>query len=268
MSSDDEPSKTTVGQQGLTAPPGSDQLRSQQGSGPFAAPSGTATVLIARRARLASSRRRPWWKWLLIGLLLVFTITTTGLYAAGLIRDISLRHWGSALDESRAAVPAAVGWAALLLLFFPRKSPQAERLLSDDNHALGEKLRQAARDQASMDSAEQKMQRLTARLARLTAARQQAGSAIGPASGETAALADAGVTYLDPGAAYLDPDDAELRHEVAETTARLEQARQWLTSARDAVAMSQQAVADAEERLVADFPDLARQPDRAARKPA
>jgi hypothetical protein len=268
MSSDDEPSKTTVAQQDLTAPPGSGQLPSQPGSGRLAAAPGMATALIARRARLAATRRRPWWKWLLIGLLLVFTITTTGLYAAGLIRDISLHHWGSALDESRAAVPAAVGWAALLLLFFPQKSPQAERLLSDDNHALSEKLRQAARDQASMDNAEQKMQRLTARLARLTAARQRAAAAVGPASGETTACADAGVTYLDPRVAYLDPDEAELRHEVAETTARLDQARQWLTSARDAVAVSQQAVADAEERLVADFPDLARQPDRAARKPA
>jgi hypothetical protein len=229
-------------------------------------PTGKPTAVIAHRARLAATRHRPWWKWLLIGLLLVFTITTTGLFAAALIRDISLHHWGTALDASRDAVPAAVGWAAIFLLFFPRHSPASERLLSDDNHALSETLRQAARDQASMDNAEQKMQRLTAKLARLTAARQQVPSAGGPAPAETAARADAGVTYLDPGAAYLQPDDAELRHEVAETTARLEQARQWLTSARDAVAASQRAVSDAEERLMADFPDLARQPDPAARK--
>jgi hypothetical protein len=228
-------------------------------------PTGRPTAVIAHRARLAATRHRPWWKWLLIGLLLVFTITTTGLFAAALIRDISLHHWGTALDASRDAVPAAVGWAALFLLFFPRHSPASERLLSDDNHALSETLRQAARDQASMDNAEQKMQRLTAKLARLTAARQQVPSAGGPAPAETAARADAGVTYLDPGAAYLQPD-AELRLEVAETTARLEQARQWLTSARDAVAASQRAVSDAEERLMADFPDLARQPDPAARK--
>lgn len=76
------------------------------------------------------------------------------------------------------------------------------------------------------------------------------------------------MTYLDPGAPYLETDDAELCHEVAETTARLEQARQWLASARDAVATSQRAVADAEERLMADFPELARPPDRTARKPA
>ncbi|HTA11063.1 MAG TPA: hypothetical protein VK836_21270 [Streptosporangiaceae bacterium] len=268
MSSDDDPSRAKKARHALTAPPGSGQLPSRPGSGRLVAPPGIATAVIARRARLAASRRRPWWKWLLISLLLVFTITTTGLYAAGLIRDISVHHWGSALDESRDAVPAAVGWAALLLLFFPKQSPEAERLLSDDNHALSEKLRQAARDQASMDNAELKLQRLTARLARLTTAQQVAASAGRPASSEAAARTDAGVTYLDPGAAYLETDDAELRHEVAETTARLEQARQWLAGARDAVAISQRAVADAEERLMADFPDLARQPDRAARKPA
>jgi len=255
--SDEEPSAAEVAQHARPA--------AASGTLPQA-PAGGPTAAIARRARLAASQRRPWWKWLLIGLLLVFTITTTGLFAAALIRDISLHHWGTALDASRDAVPAAVGWAALFLLFFPRHSPASERLLSDDNHALSETLRQAARDQASMDNAEQKMQRLTAKLARLTAARQQVPSVGGPAPAETAARADAGVTYLDPGAAYLQPDEAELRHEVAETTARLEQARQWLTSARDAVAASQRAVSDAEERLMADFPDLARQPDPAARK--
>lgn len=257
MISDEEPAAAEVAQ----------HARPAAGSGRLPqAPPGRPTAVIAHRARLAATRHRPWWKWLLIGLLLVFTIMTTGLFAAALIRDISLHHWGTALDASRDAVPAAVGWAALFLLFFPRHSPASERLLSDDNHALSETLRQAARDQASMDNAEQKMQRLTAKLARLTATRQQVPSAGGPAPAETAARADAGVTYLDPGAAYLQPDDAELRHEVAETTARLEQARQWLTSARDAVAASQRAVSDAEERLMADFPDLARQPDPAARK--
>ncbi len=231
--------------------------------------------MLAHRARLAASRRRPWWRWFLIALLLAFSVTTTVLYAVALIRDLSLDHWGAALDASRDAVPAAVGWAALLLLFFPRSSPEAERLLSDDNHALSEKLRQAARDQASMDNAEQKVERLTAKLARLTTARQRApsGASLMSAdaalmSGDNAAQADAGVTYLDPGAVYLDPDGAELDQEVAETTARLEQARQWLASARDAVAASQRSVAAAEERLMDDFPDLAPRPDRTAHRPA
>jgi hypothetical protein len=197
VTSDDEPSTTDVLQPGP--------------------PAGRPGSLIARRARLAASRRRPWWKWLLIGLLLAFSLATTGLLTQALITDISRHHWADALDASRDAVPAAVGWAALLLLFFPRSTMAAERLLSADDHALTERLHQAARDQASMDNAEQKVQRLTAKLARLTAARE---------------------------------------HAVAETTARLEQARQWLTSARDATTVSQRAVAEAEDRLASDFPDL------------
>ncbi len=259
MTSDDDPSATEAAKHALAGPgPGQPQVWP-----------GRPGPLIARRTRLAASRRRPWWKWLLIGLLLGFSIATTWLYAAALIRDISLRHWGAALDASRDAVPAAVGWAALLLLFFPRTTPGADRLLSADNHALSEKLRQAARDQASMDNAEQKVDRLTAKLANLTASRGRAATPAGLAPpGRAAGPADAGVTYLDPGAIYLGADDAELDRELSETTARLEQARQWLTSARDAVAASQLAVADAEERLMSDFPDLARQADRAARKPA
>ncbi len=262
MTSDDEPSETDAAKHALPA---------RGACQPPAWPERTST-LIARRTRLAATRRRPWWKWFLIGLLLAFSIATTWLYAAALIRDISLRHWGAALDASRDAVPAAVGWAALLLLFFPRTSPEADRLLFADNRALSAKLRQAARDQASMDSAEQKVHRLTARLAGLTASRGRAGPPAGLAPpGRAAGPADAGVTYLDPGAIYLGADDRELDREVSETTARLEQARQWLTSARDAVAASQAAVADAEERLMSDFPDLAGQPGRphrTARKPA
>jgi hypothetical protein len=187
------------------------------------------------------------------------------LYAVTLIRAISMHHWAAALDASRDAVPAAVGWAALLLVFFPRSTPEAEQMLFDDNYALSEKLRLAARDQASMDNAEHKVHRLTAKLDRLATARAQAGPAGLEARG---AVSDSGVTYLDPGAVYLGADDAELDQEISETTARLEQARQWLASARDAVAVSQQAVADAEERLMSDFPDLARNSDRTARKSA
>jgi hypothetical protein len=236
VTSDDEPSTTDVLQPGP--------------------PAGRPGSLIARRARLAASRRRPWWKWLLIGLLLAFSLATTGLLTQALITDISRHHWADALDASRDAVPAAVGWAALLLLFFPRSTMAAERLLSADDHALTERLHQAARDQASMDNAEQKVQRLTAKLARLTAAREHAGVLGGPPPEVAGTPADAGVTYLDPGAIYLDASHAELDREVAETTARLEQARQWLTSARDATTVSQRAVAEAEDRLASDFPDL------------
>jgi hypothetical protein len=190
------------------------------------------------------------------------------LYAVTLIRAISVHHWAAALDASRDAVPAGVGWAALLLVFFPRSTPEAEQMLFDDNFALSEKLRLAARDQASMDNAEHKVHRLTAKLDRLGAARAQAGPAGRAGLEARGAASDSGVTYLDPGAVYLGADDAELDQEISEATARLEQARQWLASARDAVAVSQQAVADAEERLMSDFPDLARNSDRTAPKSA
>jgi hypothetical protein len=274
VTSEDEPSAAAPAQHALAAAPGSSLGRPSSGRPSSGRPSsgrpssGRPRAPIAHRTRLAASRRRPRWKWLLIGLLLAFSLATTGLYAVTLIRAISVHHWAAALDASRDAVPAAVGWAALLLVFFPRSTPEAEQVLFEDNHALSEKLRRAARDQASMDNAEHKVQRLTAKLGRLAAARDHASLAgrLGPdASG---AAADSGVTYLDPGAVYLGAADAELDQEIGETTARLDQARQWLASAQDAVAVSQRAVADAEDRLMSDFPELARQPDRPARKPA
>ncbi len=259
MTSDDDPSATDVAEHALTLLPG---------SRPIPSASARPTAVLARRTRIAASRRRPWWKWLLLGLLLAFSLATTGLYAAALVRDLSQHHWGAALDASRDAVPAAVGWAALILLFFPRSTVATERLLYADDRVLTDKLRQATRDQACMGNAERKVQRLTAKLARLTTAREHARVARGPAPALADAPADAGVTYLDPGAVYLDPDQSDLEREIAETTARLDQATQWLASARAAVSVSQRAVAAAEERLLSDFPELARQPDRAAGRPA
>lgn len=254
MINDDDPSATKLADR-AGASPGSGQL-------PRA---GRPGALIAYRTRLIASRRRPWWKWLLIGLLLAFSLATTGLYLAALIRDVSLRHWGAALDASRDAVPAAVGWAALLLVFFPRSSAEAAELLTADNDTLSERLQQAARDQASVDSAEHKVQRLTARLKSLSASRERAAAAAAVGSG---GASGSGVVYLDPGAVYLELSDAELDRDVAETTARLDQARQWLASAQDAVAASQRGVADAEERLMTDFPGLVRRADRRAHKTA
>jgi hypothetical protein len=259
MTSDDGPATTQRPQHPLRS------VSALDSPPPTAA--GPAAVL-ARSTRLALSRRRPWWRWVLIGLLLAFSLTTTGLYAASLIRDFAQHHWGAALDASRDAVPAAVGWAALMLLFFPRGNAASERLLSADDRALTESLERAARDQASMDSAQHKVERLTGKLARLKAAREHADSVAGPPPEVADKPADAGVTYLDPGVVYLDPDGADLDREIAETTARLDQATQWLVGARTAVSNSQRAVAAAEERLLADFPDLARPPDPAAGRPA
>jgi hypothetical protein len=260
MIRDDEPSTATD-----TAQPA---LPPAPGSGSLPLPAGRAGALIARRTRLAASRRRPWWKWLMIGVLLACSVVLTALYAVALIGDISRHHWAAALDASRDAVPAAVGWAGLLLLFYSRSTREADRLLSADNHALSGKLWRAARDQASMDSAEHKVRRLSAKLAELTAARQHERLPGEPDPDPSETRLDVGVTYLDPGVSYLDTGDAALNREVAETTARLEQARQWLASAQAAVAASQRAVADAEDRLTSDFPDLARLPDPAARRPA
>ena len=259
MTSDDDPSMTDGPQRARRSMPAS-SLLSPTASGPAA--------VLARRTRLAAARRRPWWKWLLVGLLLAFSLATTALYAASLIRDLAQHHWGAALDASRAVVPAAVGWAALILLFFPRNTAAAERLLSADDRALTERLQQAALDQARLDKAQHKVQHLTDKLARLVAAREHAGHG-GEAAPEVAGTpADAGVTYLDPGAVYLASDRADLDQEIAETTARLEQATQWLTSARTALSVSQRAVAAAEERLLSDFPELARRANRAAGRPA
>ena len=249
MITDDEPSATDLARPAMP---------SLTGTGPRA--SSLTGPQVSRSSRLAASRNRPWWKWMLIWLLLAFSLTITTLYAVALIGDIARHHWADALDTSRDAVPAAVGWAALLILFFGRSSGAA-RLLSGDTCALGERVRQAARDQESMDGATCKVQRLTAKLARLAAARDR----LEP---ERESGSDVGVVYLDPGATYLDPDDADLEREIAETTARLDQARQWLASARAAVAVSRRAVADAEDRLEDDFPELARHPDPAASKPA
>ncbi len=249
MTTDHEPSATDVARSGMPSLTGAGLLTPDR-----------TGMQPARRARLAASRRRPWWKWLLIGLLLAFSLTITGLYAVALIGDIAQHHWADALDSSRDAVPAAVGWAALLIVFFARSS-DADRLLSGDASARRARVRRAERDQASMESAACKVQQLTAKLAELAAARERADP-----PGESAP--DVGVIYLDPGAPYLDRDDADLEREIAETTARLDQARQWLTSARDAVTVSRGAVTDAEDRFADDFADLARQPDPAASKPA
>ena len=260
MTSDDDPAMTD-GRRRARRPVPASSLLSPTGDGP--------TAVLARRTRLAASRRRPWWKWMLVGLLLAFSLATTALYAAALIRDLAQHHWGAALDaSSRDVVPAAVGWAALILLFFPRNTAAAERLLSADDRALTERLQQAARDQARLEEARRKVQRLTEKLARLVAARENADPVRGTAADVARTSGDAGVTYLDPGAVYLDSDCADLDREIAETSARLEQATQWQTSARSAVSVSQRAVAAAEERLLSDFPDLARRPNRAAGKPA
>jgi hypothetical protein len=86
------------------------------------------SVADGRRGHGARSHRRCWWRWLLVGLLLIFSLLTTTLYVTSLAADLLQHRWGGALDLSRDAVPAAVGWAALLIIYFGR-GMTADRLL-------------------------------------------------------------------------------------------------------------------------------------------
>ena len=183
-----------------------------------------------QRLRAAGSRRRSWWRSLLVGLLLIFSLLITALYLTTLTADLLQHRWGGALDDSRDAVPAAVGWAALLIIFLGRGMGPAERLLSADRRALRAKQTRASKDADSVRRAEQRVLDLTARLSALTA---DPGAAADPG-------AVAGPQHGGPAAPACSP---QLARQVAETVARLDQARQWLASAHAALASSQQDVA-------------------------
>lgn len=161
-----------------------------------------------------ATRRRPWWKWAAIALLLAATVTVTVVYAVTLATDVVRQHWTAALDASREAVLVIVGWAALTIVLSADRSPAATAKPGSDGssadagtvHPLAEPIP----DTESVEEAQWRVHRLRARLAELAAARERAGSG-------------------------ADPD---LDREVASTTARLEHARQWLTSAQSALAVS------------------------------
>lgn len=200
-----------------------------------------------RRLIQVGSRRRPWWKWLLIGMLLLFSVIVTVLYVATLAADIGRHHWAGALDASRDAVPAAVGWAALLIVFCTGGRTAAERLLSADSHAVAERAKRAARNEDSVRRAGQRVQKLTVRLAALTAGCDPPATAASRGS--------------QPGQAG---PAGQLARQIADTTARLDQARQWLTSAQAALAVSQQDVAAARDKLTSDFTDSVARPGQTA----
>ncbi len=219
--------------------------------GRVAARSGRATGrpgrLAVRSGPLAArSRRRPWWKWLLIGILLLFSLAVTALYAGALIADVSGRHWAAALDASRDAVPALVGWAALIIVCGTGGTAAAERMLSADSYAVVRKHKQEERDRESVRDAERRVQELAATLAGLAAARDQRD-----------------VRHRD-----VRHGEAGLDRAEADTRARLDQARQWLASAQAALAGSEQQVAAAQDQLATDFPEPADQPGPATGRPA
>jgi len=199
----------------------------------------TASPTAASAAGLpARFRQRAWWRWLITGVLLVFSVTVTALYAAALIPDLTHHRWAAALDASRDAVPALVGWAALIIVFTTGGSTATRRVLSADSFAVAQKHKQAERDRESARVAALRVQELTAKLAELTAARSR--------------------QELRPG--------IRVDQELAGTRARLDQARQWLAGAQAALAVSQHQVGAAEDKLAADFPEPADQAGPAARR--
>lgn len=183
----------------------------------------------SQRLRAAGSRRRPWWRLVLVGLLLIFSLLITALYLTTLTADLLQHRWGGALDDSRDAVPAAVGWAALLIIFFGRGTGSAERPLAADRRAQRAKRTRASRNADSVCRAEQRVRDLTARLSALTAVPGSGPGADNPGEPH----------HCAPAAPASSP---QLARQVAETVARLDQARQWLASAHAAVASSQQDV--------------------------
>lgn len=154
-------------------------------------------------------RRRPLRRWLVVGLLCVFSLAVTAVYVATVIMDIRQRHWAGAFDASRDAVPAAVGWAALLILFSGRGAMAA------DEHAAAERHMQVALTTDSVRRAEQRVERLAAILRELSAMAAQGAH------------------------------DRQLARQIGNTAARLDLARQWLIGARAALAASQSDTAKA-----------------------
>jgi hypothetical protein len=161
-------------------------------------------------ARPWTARRRPWWKWVLIAVLLAGTLAVTAVYAATLARDLAQQHWAAAVDASREAVLAVVGWTAVIIVLSAEDTAKRAVAQPHEGAGTGERPDESAPGADSVLQAQERVRRLRVRLAELGTARQRAGSGA----------------------------DRDLDREVASTVARLEQARQWLTSAQSALATS------------------------------
>ena len=192
-----------------TSPTSSARPTEQTGrAGQVGSAKGAAQAAGQHLSRVAT-RRRPLWRWLLIGLLGVFTLGVTAVYVATVAMDVRQHHWAGALDASRDAVPAAVGWAALMIVFFARAATVTDDAPAAQDHAVPEKVRQEALAKDSVLRAEQRVQGLAASLAELGAL------------------------------AARDGQDRQLARKIGETAARLDLATQWLAGARAALAASQ-----------------------------
>jgi hypothetical protein len=156
-----------------------------------------------------AARRRSFWRSLLVVLLGVFSLGVTAVYVATLTADVRQHHWAGALDASRDAVPAAVGWAALLMIFFARAAAAADQASAAEDRAVTERQRQAALARDSVRRAEQRVQRLAAKLTELSALAGQDGQ------------------------------NRQLDRQIGATAARLDLARQWAVGAREALAATE-----------------------------
>ena len=192
-----------AGQTGPTGPAG--QFGSAKG----------AALAAGQQLSQVAAHRRPLWRWLLVGLLGVFSLGVTAVYVATVTVDVRQHHWAGMLDASRVAVPAAVGWAALLILFFGRGAAKADQLPTADEYEVTEKQKQATLARDSVCRAEQCVLRLAARLAELSAEASE------------------------------DAQNRQLARQIGDTAARLDLARQWLIGARAALAASQSNAANA-----------------------
>lgn len=172
-------------------------------------------MAAGQRLSHVAARRRPFWRWLLVGLLGIFSLGVTAVYIATVTIDLRQHHWAGALGASRDAVPAAVGWAALLIIFFGRGATVPDQLPTADEHVATEKQKRAALARDSARRAEQRVQRLAERLMELSAV------------------------------AAEEAQNQQLARQIGNTAARLDLATQWLIGARAALAASQSDLANA-----------------------
>jgi hypothetical protein len=135
---------------------------------------------------LPSTGHRVWPHWLMIGLLVAVSAGVTALFVVTLVTDLLERHWAQALDSTREAVPAAVGWGALFMILFiggtrvTRRSPaDTDDVAATELRDAATQLRAAAEDDA-VRQAEECVQSLTARLRMLAAGADADAGCFGP----------------------------------------------------------------------------------------
>ena len=204
-----------------TAPPphprvaGQPPAEAHRRSGAAAKPAATPGEPAAAGA--IGLHQRPRSSWILAAVLAAASSAVTVLFLLTLARAIARHHWAVALDSSRDAVPALVGWAALAIALFAA-GPADEPARIADPDEVAARAQEVASQEDSVRQATERVDTLSARLAALTAGLGTAG----PGTGD------------------------QQSRQVAETAARLEQARQWRASAEDALARRRIELASAE----------------------